>query len=253
MPPASVLGVDLGPGNWANNGSALIRFDETGPLWRTIACRVIDWPTSRLLSPGTVANVIDEFARAVDIAAVSIDGPQGWRDPHAHPGRPGVGRTCEYSARTPCKTGVEGKTYPGNQLPWVTFSIAVFEELLRLEHTRLANDPGEPPMQVPPPGEYVVLECFPTSTWRSSRLVPLPAKRRKPDLAAFARALTTAYQLPPLAETPGHDDLQALVAALPAAALFGAARVIAHGEPARVVQGRDGYARVEGLIWDATP
>jgi len=107
-----------------------------------------------------------------------------------------------------------------------------------------------------PSGGYAVLECFPTSSWRSSGLEPLPAKSRRPELGPPAAALAAAYALPPV--RPGvasHDDLQALVAALAgAAAAGGPATPVPRGAPARLaVDGRGVPRRVEGLIWDVRP
>jgi hypothetical protein len=68
--------------------------------------------------------------------------------------------------------------------------------------------------------------------------------------------LIRAYGLPSADRGPGHDDLQAIVAALPAAALLGApARPLPRGLPARSLDGagpaRTG--RAEGIMWDAQP
>ena len=69
-------------------------------------------------------------------------------------------------------------------------------------------------------------------------------------IAAHAARLRAAYGLPAGAQPAGHDDLQALVAALPAVGLLGGpATPVPHGRPPRLVGG----VRVEGLIWDACP
>jgi hypothetical protein len=104
-------------------------------------------------------------------------------------------------------------------------------------------------------GAYYLLECFPTATWRSSGLVPLPAKRRRPDTAAFWDALVRRYDLPAVDPAPGHDDLQAVVAALVAAAVLGGVEPIPHGLPALRLDEAAGVPRhrVEGIIWDARP
>ena len=191
----AVLGVDLGPGAWANNGSAVLSFDPVESRWYGVELGVVTWPRSEPLTPERMALAIDEFARERGVAAVSLDGPQGWRHPEAPLDRPGVGRACEKSARTPGKTGVEGLTYPADQLGWIRFSISLFDELLRFPHTDLANDPGAIPLASPPAGRYVVLECFPTSTWRSSGLQPLPAKAKRPDLEHHAEALSQRVRI----------------------------------------------------------
>jgi hypothetical protein len=101
---------------------------------------------------------------------------------------------------------------------------------------------------------YMVLECFPTSAWRSSGLVPLPAKGKRPDLAPYLQSLTAAYRLPPTSVST-HDDLQAVVAALTAVAAAGGPAVVdTKGVQGTVLVGPDGsQRRIEGYIWDVKP
>ena len=97
-----------------------------------------------------------------------------------------------------------------------------------------------------------MLECFPTSTWRTSGLTALPGHRRAPPdvVETFARRVADAYSLPARAVTRDHDNLQAVVSALPAVGLLGGpAKAHARGAPTRSVDG----VRVEGFIWDASP
>jgi hypothetical protein len=203
-----------------------------------------------------MADAIDQWALGSGLQAISIDGPQGWRDPGAK-ARPGVGRRCEFEARTPGKTGTYGQSYPGTYLGWVRFSIDVFEHLQRRSHVHIANDPCGCVHRLPP-GQYYVLECFPTSTWRASGLDPLPGHASAPPsvVRRYAQALWNRFGLPDWARLDHHDHLQAVVAALPAAALLGGPCVaIPRGESARVTDGSDALPRhvVEGLIWDAQP
>ena len=243
----SVLGIDLACRSWADIGSALIAFDQQ--RFTKAVPDAITWPAEDL-TPSAVARAIDQFARTHDIAAVSVDGPQGWRDAAASSKRKGVGRACEYATRTPGKTGTRGVAYPSTFLRWIRFSIEVFAELLKHPDVALISDPSS---DVPLRGKgYWLLECFPTSTWRTSGLDPLPGHRRAPSdvVEKFAKRLVNAYSLPSSAITRNHDHLQAVVAALPAAGLLsGPARAVPRGEPARSVDG----VLVEGLIWDAAP
>ena len=188
------------------------------------------------------------------LSIVSIDGPQGWRDPDSPPAQ-GVGRLCEQSAHTPGKTGVFGQTYPSNQVGWISFSITVFELLTSLGHVRLVDDPELTALEPPASGEYYVMECFPTVTWRSAGLTPLPGRSKRPDARDFARRLGRRWQLSSLDLPIGHDDLQAIVATLPAVALLGCGQPIAHGTSSAIVppQGEAPAHRVEGIIWDASP
>ncbi len=242
----SVLGVDLASREWKSNGTAVLSFEDEG--WRAARVHPLIWPDGPI-SPRVLADAVDSFALRQGIAAISLDGPQAWRDPVASLDSQGHGRACEKGARTPAKTGTRGSVKPSNQIGWVSFAIDVFQSLLARPHVRLANDPdglAEPLGS----GAYHVLECFPTSTWRASGLRPLPAKRRQPSLGEYAEALGAAHRLSMPSSVTSHDDLQAIVAALPAAALLGSpARPIAHGRPAWHLE--DHW--VEGLIWDAQP
>ena len=245
--PTAVLGIDLACRDWNDIGSALIVFDRQ--RFTAAVPEAITWPTADL-TPSAAAAAIDAFARTHDIVAVSIDGPQGWRDPVASSKRKGVGRACEYATRTPGKTGTRGTAYPSTFLRWIQFSIEVFADLLDRPDVALFNEPSSDPI-VRQTG-YWLLECFPTSTWRTSGLTALPGHRSAPAdvVEEFASRLVEVYSLPSSAVTRNHDHLQAIVAALPAVGLFGGpAHVQAHGEPARPVDG----ALVEGFIWDAAP
>ena len=140
--------------------------------------------------------------------------------------------------------------YPSTFLRWIRFSIDVFAELLDRPGVALLNEPsGDVPVHQT---GYWLLECFPTSTWRTSGLNALPGHRRAPAdvVEEFARRLVEVYSLPAGAITRNHDHLQAVVAALPAVGLLGGpAHAHARGEPARSMDG----ILVEGLIWDAAP
>lgn len=252
---ASVLGVDVASARWRDVGNALVTFGHGSQnSWTTVAPGAVPWPVSSPLTAASLADSIDQFASENHVAAVSIDGPQGWRDPEA-PASQGVGRACEKSARTPGKTGPFGRTYPGNQVGWISFSIELFERLLNREHVHLANNVDALPLPLLPGGHYYVLECFPTVTWRSAGLAPLPAKSKRPNTPAFASELASRWSLPSFVSVLGHDDLQAVVAALPAATLLGAGQPVPHGVPSWTVPASDSAPRhrVEGIIWDARP
>ena len=257
MNELKVLGIDLACRSWADNGSALLAFGGVPSAWSLCEVGAIRWPKAPL-SPAAMARAIDAFAIAHGVGAVSIDGPQGWRSPLAG-ARRGVGRLCENEARTPGKTGKFETTYPGNYVGWVRFSIAVFQELLSLGRATLANDPEAAMLMSPAgPGRYVLLQCFPTSTWRCSGLVPLPGHRNAPPVVVerHAAAMCDRFGLPAAAMTRHHDNLQAIVAALPAAALLdGPCKAIPRGQPGfrQAALGDCPEHRVEGIIWDARP
>ena len=191
------------PADKARRGSLLAIFDrgatpfrrDASPLECSGGFTTGSWPAEDL-TPSAVARAIDQFARTHDIAAVSVDGPQGWRDAAASSKRKGVGRACEYATRTPGKTGTRGVAYPSTFLRWIRFSIEVFAELLKHPDVALISDPSS---DVPLRGKgYWLLECFPTSTWRTSGLDPLPGHRRAPSdvVEKFAKRLVNAYSLP---------------------------------------------------------
>lgn len=241
-----VLGIDVASSSWKANGSALIEYDEAG-FGRVVPGAIV-WPSGPL-TPIALADAIDKFARAHAVDATALDGPQGWRSPDTPAGTPGVGRRSEYECSTQGKTGVYPVTYPSNQRPWIEFSIQLFDALLARPGVVLADLETT----VSAGAGYAVLECFPTSTWRTSGLTPLPGKGKRPALPPFSQALATAYGLPAFV-SQSHDDLQAMVAALAAVAVIGGpALPIRRGVAATMTAGASGTRRLEGFIWDAKP
>ncbi|MBM4776206.1 MAG: DUF429 domain-containing protein [Archangiaceae bacterium] len=233
-----VLGVDLASASWSDNGSAVIEFDAG--RFASVRAPAFTWPNTPL-TPTALAASIHGFCESNQIAAVALDGPQGWRDPSTPSTEPGVGRRCEWLCKTQGKTGVHPRTYPSTQRGWIEFCVTIFDELLHTHGSTLFEGRRRRGLQL--------LECFPTSTWRASGLKPLPGKGKKPSLGPFVSALRRAYRLPPL-QVRSHDDLQAVVAALCAAgAMGGPCSAAAHGVPARTAGGH----RVEGFIWNAQP
>lgn len=259
-----MLGIDLASRSWAANGRALLEV-ETGARGRTAAAparvtRVVPgavaWPSGPLTPEGMAAAIL-AFARAHEVVAIALDGPHAWRDPATPAGAPGVGRRGEFALRTQGKTGVFGRAYPSTQLGWTAFSIRVFEVLLSAPGVRMAvpEDARVPATgDVPPPAarDLLLLESYPTAVWRAAGLLPLLARARRPDLTAAYARLAQAFGLPP-AEVAGHDDLQAVVAALAAAGVVSdAVAARAHGVAVGWVD-RPVRHRVEGYVWDAAP
>lgn len=244
-----VLGIDVASSTWTSNGSALLTFQPGAGAFSGLRAPAIKWPGAPL-SAAALADAIDDFVRQEGVAAVALDGPQGWRDPETPAGLPGVGRRCEYECRTQAKTGVHPITFPRNQRPWVEFSIQVFAHLLKKPGVRLADAESI----TPPDQGYLILECFPTSLWRTSGLIPLPGKSTRPELEPYAKALFAAYGLPSLSSTQSHDDLQAVVAAIAAAALVGGPAIPVPRGTREIIRHINGEAILtEGYIWDARP
>jgi predicted kinase len=214
--------------------------------WLTCDAPAIKWPAEGRPSARDLANSIDAYARRHSIAAISIDGPQGWRDP-ARPLDEGVGRQCERDSRTPGKTGDRGITFPRTYLGWTTMAIELFDLLSAKPGVVVANEAAAG--QDDSARAYLLLECFPTSTWRTLGLQPLPSKAKRPNVEMWAEQLGRATGLS-IPRGLGHDDLQAVVSALPAAALLGAPLLaLSRGLAARKLDGHT----IEGLIWDAAP
>jgi hypothetical protein len=250
----SVLGADLASVRWQDNGIATLTFDPENRESVGAIARLGAHRPNGALTPSAAAEWIHRLARERSCSAVSLDGPQGWRSPDTPPHEPGVGRRSDYEARTQGKCGVRGSCFPGTQLSWFLFCIEVFERLLQKPGVRLADDPTATRL-APLEDGYWLLEAYPTSVWRTSGLAPLPGKAS--CTAEMTRAALTSLvlryglALESSSSLVSHDDVQALVAALPAAALLGGPAVaVPRGVPSRIEV--DG-SRSEGILWDARP
>ena len=243
--------MDLASGCWADNGTSQITFDSARSIFTEIIVPAIAWPDNSTLTPSRLAKSIDDYARANSIRAVGLDGPQGWRDPATPPECPGVGRRCEFEAKTQGKTGVYPITYPRTQRAWIEFCIEVFDALLTNDDVTLAD----PASLRPPSRGYTLVESCPTAAWISSGLRALPAKKQRPELSPYVEDLAVAFDLPlEPSSLASHDDVQALLAGLSAAAAVGGpVESVLTGVAAGIVQ--DGHARrrVEGYIWNIRP
>jgi hypothetical protein len=250
-PTFTVLGIDLASSAWSSNGSATISINLETNTFERVIVPAMTWPNVPLTAVA-MADAIDAFARKNSICAISLDGPQGWRDPATPVGQPGVGRRCEYKCKTQGKTGVYPQTFPSNQRPWIQFCIDVFRALLTREGVQLA-DPASLGRRLAT--GYVLLECYPTSAWCSSGLPPLPGKSKRPTLAPYIARLAHAYDLPVKSDSlHSHDDLQAVVAALAAVAVVGGpAFPLSKGIAGKSVRDGEVEYRVEGLIWNVRP
>jgi len=231
-----VLGIDLACRRWADIGTA--RLEPVAGTRARATSPALVFPKGDP-DPRVLAGLIDAHCRKFGVGWVALDGPHAWRDPAST--RPGAGRWCEKLARAQGKTGVAETALPRTQLRWTRFCIEVFDALLAMPGVWLAGDG-------PSGHAYGVLETFPTATWRALGLSPLPGKAaaRVGGVEAWRERLEQAAGLSVPAGL-GHDDLQAVVAALPAWALAGGGvrRAMALGDPARLAGGK----RAEGLIW----
>lgn len=256
----SVLGIDLASRRWSDNGTAILRFSGgTTPAWESLQYGCLSWPGAEI-DPVIMSERILSAVSDQGIRVVCLDGPQGWREPGA-PQRKGVGRVCEYQTKCQGKTGEYGQAYPRTQKGWIHFCTQVFAHLRDSGRAVVANDVGLVADRSLDDGQFWILETFPTASWRQSGLTPLPAKSRvgrKPEqMLTFVESLRERFHLPNLIPWTGtHDDLQAIVTALPAVGLLqGPCRVSALGKPGWLVPEdteRPGHW-VEGLIWVAQP
>jgi hypothetical protein len=202
---ATVVSVDLAFRRYADIGVALLH-DEG----RQIRARFVDLPTHGLLGPPdapTLAADLFELVRSEDASVLLIDGPQAWKDPAN--GIPNM-RRCERELGTPAKTGEPGQAKPVTWLPFVQFSIDVFNALLAggLQLLQTATPVVEP-------GQVLVLESFPSSAWQRLGIPRLPAKAKatRADVLDCFERLGRDYHLAANRD-PTHDELQALVSGL---------------------------------------
>lgn len=263
-----VIGIDVSSRDWSENGLALLAFTTDPPGWNRITAP-LSWGqhAQQPLTADTLAAAVIELAAEFQIAAVALDGPLGWRDP-AENSHPGVSRACEYAARCQSKTGSFGRVYPGTQLRWTQFCTQLTEHLLSSGHAQLTpqaltmtsvssasrNSPSQPGL---PQSRFYLLETYPTATWKQNGLPPLPGKGRLRQqacpLGEYYARLAARFALPESTDWRGsHDDLQAVVAALPAAAFLGGpGHPIAFGVPPRWIpaSGQTPAHQAEGLLW----
>jgi hypothetical protein len=153
-----------------------------------------------------LAQFLDDLAQELGVRAILIDGPQAWKSPNnglEH------SRICERLLFTQAKTGLIGNAKPGTAIGFVSFAIALFDELGLRGWSRLDGRTAQVA------DGQVALESFPTAAWRALGQRPLPAKSaaRETGIADWVSLLRAGYRVE-FAESPTHDELQAAVAGL---------------------------------------
>jgi len=110
--------------------------------------------------------------------------------------------------------GAYPRTFPGTQRKWIEFCVEVFARLLARPGVALADPAAGPESR----NGYVILECFSHLRMgvRADSLL-FPERAGDPFLTPYWSSLRAVYSLPD-APVSTHDDLQAVVAALTAAA-----------------------------------
>jgi hypothetical protein len=228
----TILSIDLAHRKWADFGAAVLRGEPFGATYELLHLEDTSIPT-----PEKVAELAINRARKFDASLILLDGPQGWKDASnglTH------SRICERQLNTPGKTGLPENAKPAGYLPFIRFSIEVFDALDARGWRRF--DPA-----FWRAGEPAVVETFPLSAWRSLRLKGLLAKSkaRPQDISACFQSLTSSYLASDGGIVPTHDQLQAVVAGLGGLGILTGdkRRYSLTGAPASIVDGRwrEGY------------
>jgi hypothetical protein len=211
----SILSVDLAYRRYRDIGIVVLRSEGDRVVCELVRCEECDFkgePEINLL-----AGFFSELARERQARYILIDGPQAWA-----PGERQGSRDCERRLNTPGRTGPPGLGKPTGYLPFIQFSIALFDRLHALGWPRL-REAGQWP---------AAIEAFPTAAWRALGLPPLPSKARlgPDDLQSRLIELEKWYGLV-IDRRPGHDELQAIVAGLGGLGLEGGTLVELVGLP----------------------
>lgn len=257
MPPTSrVLGLDLAMRRYGDIGTAMLSFEPGGDAMH-VETDVISWPTGKP-DVKSIARIVANHVERYEIHAVAIDATLAWREPEPDigPPRPGVGRWAERRLNTQSKTGPYGITYPRTQQRWTRMGIDLGQLWLQSGVAEIVNEATAPRYAPLSHNRFYLLESFPTATWKAAGLKPLPGKstcsKTGKSIEDWQIKLSNAFALESSKRVSSHDDLQAVVAALPAAAMLaGPCSAQAHGLPMRWL--RNPPHPIEGLIWVAKP
>ncbi len=201
---STVISVDLAYRRTKDLGIAVI--DRNGDQITVDFVEPTELQLTSPIVPEKCAHALDTLAKAMGARVLLLDGPQAWKS--ASNGCP-CQRVCEKRLNTPAKTGEPGACKPNGYLPFVQFSIDVFEHLAILGWCLLPNRADFAPTA------FYALEVFPTASWAAYGLKPLPAKQKcsSADLDHRFHSLESTLQLQ-VSRKPNHDELQALVAGL---------------------------------------
>jgi len=233
----SILAIDLAHKDYRDVGFAFLEASSTD-------VQFLDPDTLGLTNPPdaeTLAAALDAFGRSNKVGAILLDGSQGWKSD-----RTGIEhmRLAERVLNTPGRTGPPGTTKPGNYLPFISFSIDVFH-FLRTRH-RWSLLTGDWPRH----RRRWIVECFPTSAWKTLGLEKLPSKSKatRNVIEANRKELerVTGWTIP---AKPTHDQLQAAVT-LPVG------EILINRQPERLVlSGLDPIISCDGVLegWIACP
>jgi hypothetical protein len=194
-----VFSIDLASRSYRDFGWALLEVGTNHPAFPEPDQLGLTEPPEAT----SCAAAVHQFSLDEDVTVLLLDGPQGWRHPDSAIEHM---RLCERVLNTPGKTGIPGQVKPQTYLNYIAFSIDLFDELRRLgwDLLREAHFKNK--------AKRLLVESFPSYTWRTLGLLKLPAKKRMKSsmLNPFRHSLSaaTGYKLPTFLT---HDQLQAAV------------------------------------------
>ncbi len=213
----SILSIDLATRDYRDIGFAHLETGSRQPKF----LKPEELHLSGAPSVLDLAVALNAFCSEHNVTTLLIDAPHAWKDPKS-----GVQhmRIAERVLNTPGKTGTVGHVKPGTLLNFTIFSVALFQTMRKEYGWNLLTSRWTENKQ----NRYIV-ESFPTASWRTLGLDPLPGKSRarKADLKAWRDQLqqATGYSLP---EKLSHDELQAAV-------MLPAGEAISSRDPDRVL------------------
>lgn len=195
----NILSVDLAWKRYQDFGIAFLEADSRLPQFPTPEeIGLIEDP-----NPVDCAKALEKFCQASEISVLLLDGPQGWRSPSSPIEHM---RLCERVFNTPGRTGNPGQVKPRTYLPYIQFSIDLFQQLRNTHGWSLLHQGW-----LKEKASRWVVETFPSAAWDLLGLSRLPSKgkARRGDLDEMTQELSrvTGYKLPKL----NHDQLQAAV------------------------------------------
>ncbi len=198
----TIISVDLAYRNYTDVGIALL-----SPKNKDIAVELVKPDQYELIgepSATELAKCLTRLCSERKSQILILDGPQAWKDPdngleHC--------RCCERQLNTQAKTGIPYCVKPRNYTPFVSFSIAVFNELQR-NGIRILHGLNDYPVN----NEVLALESYPFAAWKALTIKPLPAKSKATtlDISDRLKILKCMYSLN-ISGLPTHDELQAIV------------------------------------------
>jgi hypothetical protein len=195
-----VLSVDLARNRYADNGIAFLPGGQS-------KVQIIKPSTLGLENPprpDIFAAALNEFCADQSVSVLLIDGSQGWRYPLSQVQHM---RLCERVLNTPGKTGDPGTAKPRTYLPFIQFSIDLFNNLRKHHGWNLLHEGWQHRTNI-----RWVVETFPSSAWMMIGLPRLPSKpRATPELLEAgieALKLIIGYKIP---SGLTHDELQSVV------------------------------------------